>query len=162
MESCYKIHLEKGKSTTGNYYRESVLAEVNRRNKRVQPNSGMCGIKRLDDNAPCDFSLFPLLKECLAGWKVNSSSSPSDQPFSTIFHINTQDCADISARGRKTAKVCCGRQSALKCCSRRKSLWWGEHTLPQGFHTKMKHPCNLDWNWADQFSAHLTDVKVSY
>ena len=25
----------------------------------------------------------------------------------------------------------------------------------------MKHPCNLDWNWADQFSAHLTDVKVS-
>ena len=45
---------KEGKSTTGKYYRESMLAEVNRFYKRAWPNTGVRRINLFHDNAPAD------------------------------------------------------------------------------------------------------------
>ena len=86
---------EEGKSITGKYYRESVLAEDNHFYKRVRSTTGMRGIKLLLDNTHahagasrrqelwnfaspsvnprlCHFLLLLHLKKYLAGWKFNS------------------------------------------------------------------------------------------
>ena len=87
----------KGSSVTGKFYRESVLTQLVDFYQKRRPRTGVCGIKLLHDNAPthksvriqeyltesglnvldhppyspdlspCDFWMFPRLKEMLAG-----------------------------------------------------------------------------------------------
>ena len=97
-----QIPVPKGSSITGKFYRESVLTQLVDFYQKCRPRNGVCGIKLLHDNAPahksatvqeylqesgldvldhppyspdlspCDFWLFPRLKEMLAGHRFES------------------------------------------------------------------------------------------
>ena len=97
-----QIPVPKGSSVTGKFYRESVLTQLVDFYQKRRPHTGVRGIKLLHDNAPahksamvqeylkesglnvfdhppyspdlspCDFWLFPRLKEMLAGQRFES------------------------------------------------------------------------------------------
>ena len=97
-----RIPVPKGSSVTGKFYRESVLTELVDFCQKRRPRTGVHGIKLLHDNAPahksttvqeylkesgldildhppyspdlspCDYWLFPRLKEMLAGHRFES------------------------------------------------------------------------------------------
>ena len=97
-----QIPVPKGSSVTGKFYRESVLTQLVDFYQKCRPRTSVCGIKLLHDNAPahksatvqeylkesgldvldhppyspdlvpCDFWLFPRLKEMLRGHRFES------------------------------------------------------------------------------------------
>ena len=97
-----QIPVPKGSSVTGKFYRESFLTQLVDFYQKRRPRTGVRGIKLLHDNAPahksamvqeylkesgldvldhppyspalspCDFCLFPRLKEMLAGHRFES------------------------------------------------------------------------------------------
>ena len=100
-----QIPVPKGSSVTGKFYRESVLTQLVDFYQKRRPYTGVRGIKLLHDNAPahksatvqeylkesglnvldhpayspdlspCDFWLFPRLKEMLAGSRCGIGSA---------------------------------------------------------------------------------------
>ena len=116
-----QIPVLKGSSVTGKFYRESVLTQLVDFYQKRRPRTGVCGIKLLHDNAPahksatvqeyqkesglnvldhppyspdlspCDFWLFPRLKEMLAGHRFESCCGIGSAVYQCLQHIPKED-----------------------------------------------------------------------
>ena len=116
-----QIPVPKGSSVTGKFYRESVLTQLVDFFQKRRPCTGVCGIKLLHDNAPahksamvqeylkesgldvldhppyspdlspCDFWLFPRLKEMLAGHRFESRCVIGSAVYQCLQHIPKED-----------------------------------------------------------------------
>ena len=116
-----QIPVPKGRSVTGKFYRESVLTALVDFYQKCRPRTGVCGIKLLHGNAPahksatvqeylkesgldvldhppyspdlspCDFWLFPRLKEMLAGHHFESRCSIGSAVYQCLQHIPIED-----------------------------------------------------------------------
>ena len=114
-----QIPVPKGSSVTEKFYRESVLTQLVDQKRR--PRTGVHGIKLLHDNAPahksatvqeylkesglhvldhppyspdlspCDFWLFPRLKEMLAGNHFESRCGIGSAVYQCLQHIAKED-----------------------------------------------------------------------
>ena len=112
-----QIPVPKGSSVTGKFYRESVLTQFTDFYQKRRPRTGVRGIKLLHDNAPahksatvqeylkesvldvldhpryspdlspCDFWLFPRLKEMLAGHRFESRCGIGSAVYQCLQHI---------------------------------------------------------------------------
>ena len=110
-----QIPVPKGSSVTGKFYRESGLTQLVDFYQKRRPCSGVCGIKLLHDNppahksttvqeylkeswlnvldhppyspdlSPCNFWLFPRLKEMLAGHRFESRCGIGSLPVSAAY-----------------------------------------------------------------------------
>ena len=115
------IRVPKGSSVTGKFYRESVLTQLVDFYQKRRPRNGVRGIKLLHDNAPahksatvreyqkesgldvldlpsyspylspCDFCLFPRLKEMLAGHRFESRCGIDSAVYQCLQHIPKED-----------------------------------------------------------------------
>ena len=115
------IPVPKGSSVTGKFYRESVLTQLVDFYQKRRPRTGVCGIKLLHDNAsarksatvqehlkksglnvldhppyspelsPCDFWLFPRLKEMLADHRFESCCGIGSAVYQCLQHIPKDD-----------------------------------------------------------------------
>ena len=111
------IPVLKGSSVTGKFYRESVITQLVDFYQKRRPRTGVRGIKLLHDNAPahksatvqeylkesrldvldhppyspdlspCDFWLFPRLKEILAGHRFESLCGIGSVVYQCLQHI---------------------------------------------------------------------------
>ena len=117
-----QIPVPKGSSVTGKFYRESVLTQLFDFYQKRRPCTGVRGIKLLHDNAPahksatvqeylkeswldvldhppyspnlspCDFWLFPRLKEMLAGHhRFESRCGIGSAVYQCLQHIPKED-----------------------------------------------------------------------
>ena len=116
-----QIPVPKGSSVTGKFYRESVLTQLVDFYQKRRRCTGICGIKLLHDNAPahksatvqeylkesgldvldhppyspdlspCDFWLFPRLKEMLAGHRFESCCGIGSVVYQCLQHIPKED-----------------------------------------------------------------------
>ena len=118
-----QIPVPKGSSVTGKFYRESVLTQLVDFYQKLRPRTSVCGIKLLHDNAPahksstvqeylkesgldvldhppyspdlfpCDFWLFPRLKEMLAGHRFESDCGIGSVVYQCLTqqHIPKED-----------------------------------------------------------------------
>ena len=111
----------KGSSVTGKFYRESVLTQLVDFYQKHRPRIGVRGIKLLHDNAPahksatvqeylkefgldvldhcpyspdlspCDFWLFPRLKEILAGHRFESCCGIGSAVYQCLQYVPIED-----------------------------------------------------------------------
>ena len=116
-----QILVPKGSSVTGKFYRESVLTQVVDFYQKRRLRTGVPGIKLLHDNAaghksttvqeylkecgldvldhppyspdlsPCDFWLFPRLKEMLVGHRFESRCGIGSAVYQCLQHIRKED-----------------------------------------------------------------------
>ena len=116
-----QIPVPKGSSVTGKFYRESVLTQLVDFYQKRRLCTSVCGIKLLHDNAPahksatvqehlkeseldvldhppyspdlppCDFWLFPRLKEMLAGHRFESRCGIGSAVYQCLQHIPKKD-----------------------------------------------------------------------
>ena len=116
-----QISVLKGSSVTGKFYGESVLTQLVDFYQKRTPPTGVRGIKLLHDNAPahksatvqeylkesgldvldhppyspdlspCDFWLFPRLKEMLAGHRFQSHCGIGSVVYQCLQHIPKED-----------------------------------------------------------------------
>ena len=116
-----QIPVPKGSSVTGKFYRESLLTQLVDFYQKHRPRTGVRGIKILHDNAPahksatvqeylkesgldvldyppyspdlspCDFWLFPRLKEMLAGHRFESRCGIGSAVYQCLQHIPKED-----------------------------------------------------------------------
>ena len=116
-----QIPVPKGSSVTGKFYRESVLTQLVDFYQKRRPRTGIHGIKLLHYNAPahksctvqeylkesgfdvldhppyssdlspCDFWLFPRLKEMLAGHRFESCCGIGRAVYQCLQHIPKED-----------------------------------------------------------------------
>ena len=120
MLPVLQIPVPKGSSVTGKFYRESVLTQLVDFYQKRRPRTGVRGIKLLHDNAPahksatvqeylkesglvldhppyspdlspCDFLLFPRLKEMLAGHHFESRCGIGSAVYQRLQHIPKED-----------------------------------------------------------------------
>ena len=119
--SVLQIPVPKGSSVTGKFYRESVLTQIVDFYKKRRPRTSVRGIKLHYDNAPahksatvqeylkesrlnvldhppyspdlspCDFWLFPRLKEVLAGYCSESGCGIRSVVYQCLQHIPKED-----------------------------------------------------------------------
>ena len=116
-----QIPVPKGSSVTGKFYRESVLTQLVDFYQKRRPRTGVRGIKLVHDNTqahksamvqeylkesgldvldhpsyspdlpPCDFWLFPRLKEMLAGHCFESRCGIGSSVYQCMQHIPSED-----------------------------------------------------------------------
>ena len=116
-----QIPVPKGSSVTGEFYRESVLTELDDFYQKRRSRTGVRSIKLLHDNAPahkstmvqeylkesgldvldhlpyspdlslCDFWLFPRLKEMLAGHRFESRCDIGSAIDQCLQHVPKED-----------------------------------------------------------------------
>ena len=128
----FQIPVPKGSSVTGKFYRESVLTQLVDFYQKRRPHTGVRSIKLLHDNAPayksatvqeylkesgldvldhppyssdlypCDFWLFPRLKEMLAGHRFESRCGIGSVVYQLLQHIPKEDyrAAFVQEMGR--------------------------------------------------------------
>ena len=126
----------KGSSVTGKFYRESVLTQLVDFYQKRRPRTGVRGIKLLHDNAPanksatvqeylkesgldvldhlpyspdmspCDFWLFPRLKEMLAGHRVESRCGIGSAVYQCLQHIPKEDYQAVFRKWVDRSKMC--------------------------------------------------------
>ena len=127
--SVLQIPVPKGSSVTGKFYRESVLTQLVDFYQKRRPRTGVRSIKLLQDNppahksatvqeylkeseldvldhppnspdlAPCDFWLFPRLKEMLAGHCFESRCGIGSVVYQCRQHIPKEDYRRRSGNG---------------------------------------------------------------
>ena len=127
--SVLQIPVLKGSSVTGKFYREGVLTQLVDFYQKRRPRTGVHGIKLLHDNAPahksatvqeylkesgldvldhptyspdlspCDFWLFPRLKEMLAGHRFESHCGIGSAVYQCLQHIPKEDYRAVSGNG---------------------------------------------------------------
>ena len=120
-----QIPVPKGSSVTGKFYRESVLTQLVDFYQKLGLRTGVHGIILLHDNAPahksatvqeylkesgldvldqppystdlspCDFWLFPKLKEMLVGHHFESRCSIGSAVHRCLQHIPNEDCRAV-------------------------------------------------------------------
>ena len=116
-----QIPVLKGSSVTGKFHRESLLTQLVDFYQKRRLGTGVCSIKLLHDNAPahnsatvqeylresgldvldhpphspnlspCDFWLFPRLKEMLAGHRFESRCGIGSAVYQCLQHIPKED-----------------------------------------------------------------------
>ena len=131
-----QIPVPKGSSVTGKFYRESVLTQLVDFCQKRRPRTGVRGIKLLHDNAtahksttvqeylkesgldvldhppyspdlsPCDFWLFPRLKEMLAGHRFESCCGIGSAVYQCLQHIPKEDCRAVFRKWVDRCKMC--------------------------------------------------------
>ena len=131
-----QIPVPKGSSVTGKFYRQSVLPQLVDFYQKRRPHTGVCGIKLLHDNAPahkstmvqeylkesgldildhppyspdlspCDFWLFPRLKEMLAGHRFESRCGISIAVYQCLQHIPKEDYRAAFQKWVDRCKMC--------------------------------------------------------
>ena len=131
-----QIPVPKGSSVTGKCYRESVLTQLVDFCQKRRPRTGVRGIKLLHDNAPahksatvqeylkesgldvidhppyspdlspCDFWLFPRLKEMLAGHRFESHCGIGSAVYQCLQHIPKEDYRAAFRKWVDWCKMC--------------------------------------------------------
>ena len=131
-----QIPVPKGSSVTGKFYRESVLTRLVFFYQKCRPHTGVRGIKLLHDNAPaqksatvqeylkesgldvldhppyspdlspCDFWLFPRLKEMLAWHRFESCCGIGSVVYQCLQHIPKEDFRAAFRKWVDRCKVC--------------------------------------------------------
>ena len=131
-----QIPVLKGNSVTGKFYRESVLTQLVDFYQKRRLRTGVCGIKVLHDNAlahksatvqeylkesgldvldhppygpdlsPCDFWLFPRLKEMLAGHRFESRCGIGSAVYQCMQHIPKEDYRAAFRKWVDRSKMC--------------------------------------------------------
>ena len=131
-----QIPVPKGSSVTGKFYRESVLTQLVDFYQKRRLRTGVRGIKLLHDNAsahksatvqeylkesgldvldhppyspdlsPCDFWLFPRLKEMLAGHRFESCCGIGSAVYQCLQHIPIEDYWAVSRKWVDRCKMC--------------------------------------------------------
>ena len=131
-----QILVPKGSSVTGKFYRESVLTQLVDFYQKRRPRTGVRGIKLLHDNAPahksatvqeylkesgldvldhppyspdlspCDFWLFPRLKEMLAGHRFESRCGIGSAVYQCLQHIPKEDYRAVFRKWVDRCKMC--------------------------------------------------------
>ena len=131
-----QIPVPKVSSITGKFYRESVLTQLVDFYQKHRLRTGVCGIKLLHDNAPahecasvqeylkdfkldvldhppyspdlspCDFWLFPRLKEMLAGHRFESSCGIGSAVFQCLQQITKVDYQAAFRKWVNRCKMC--------------------------------------------------------
>ena len=133
------IPVPKGSSVTGKFYRESVFTQLVDFYQKRRPRTGVRGIKLLHDNAPahksatvqeylkesgldvldhppyrpdlspCDFWLFPRLKEMLAGHHFESHCGIGSAVYQCLQHIPRVCAVDRHCRKMRQKNKCGAR-----------------------------------------------------
>ena len=131
-----QIPVLKGSSVTGKFYRESVLTQLVDFYQKHRSRTSVCGIKLLHDNAPahkstmvqeylkesgldvldhppyspdlfpCDFWLFPRLKEMLAGHRFESRCGIGSAVYQCLQHIPKEDYRAAFWKCEDRCKMC--------------------------------------------------------
>ena len=131
-----QIPVPKGSSVTGRFYIESVLAQLVDFYQKRRPRTAVRGIKLLHDNtlahksttvqeylkesglnvldhppystdlSPCDFWLFPRLKEMLAGHRFESRCGIGSAVYQRLQHIPTEDYRVAFRKWVDQCKMC--------------------------------------------------------
>ena len=131
-----QIPLPKGSSVTGKFYRESVLTQFVDFYQKCRPRTGVRCIKLLHDNAPanksttiqeylkepglnvldhppyspdlspCDFGLFPRLKEMLAGHRFESGCGIGSAVYQCLQYIPKEDYRAAFRKWVDQCKMC--------------------------------------------------------
>ena len=131
-----KIPVPKDSSVTGKFYRESVLTQLVDFYQKCRPRTGVRDIKLLHDNAPahksamiqeylkeswldvldhppyspdlspCDFWLFPRLKEMLAGHRCESCCGIGSAVYQCLQHIPKEDYQAAFRKWVDRCKMC--------------------------------------------------------
>ena len=131
-----QIPVAKGSSVTEKFYRESVLTQLVDFYQKCRPRTGVRGIKLLHDNAPahksatvqeylkesgldvsdhppyspdlspCDFWLFPRLKEMLAGHRFESRCGIGSAVHQCLQHIPKEDYQAAFRKWVDRCKTC--------------------------------------------------------
>ena len=131
-----QIPVPKGSSVTGKFYREGVLTQLVDFYQTRRPRTGVRGIKLLHDNAPahksatvqeylkesgldvldhppyspdlfpCDFWLFPRLKEMLAGHRFESRCGIGSAVYQCLQHIPKEDYRAAFRKWVDRCKMC--------------------------------------------------------
>ena len=137
-----QIPVPKGSSDTGKFYRESVLTQLFDFYQKHRPRTGIRGIKLLHDNAlahksatvqeylkesgldvldhppyssdlsPCDFWLFPKLKEMLAGHCFESRCGVGSVVYQCLQHIPKEDYWAAFRKWVDRCKMCVEAEGA--------------------------------------------------
>ena len=129
----FQIPVPKGSSVTGKFYRESVLTQLVDFYQKRRPRTGVSGIKLLHDNAPaqksatiqeylkesgldhppyipdlspCDFYLFPRLKEMLEGHRFESRCGIGSAVYQCLQHIPKEDYRAAFQKWVDRSKMC--------------------------------------------------------
>ena len=138
-----QIPVAKGSSVTGKFYRESVLTQLVDFYQKRRPRTGVRGIKLLHDNAPahksatvqeylkesglvvldhplhspklspCDFWLFPRLKEMLTGHRFESRCGIGSAVYQCLQHIPKEDCRAAFWKWVDRCKSVCGGRRGI-------------------------------------------------
>ena len=131
-----QIPVLKGSSVTGKFYRGSVLTQLVDFYQKRRPRTSVRGIKLLHDNAlahkstmvqeylkesgldvldhspyspdqsPCDFWLFPRLKEMLAGHRFESRCGIGSAIYQCLQHIPKEDYRAAFWKWADRCKMC--------------------------------------------------------
>ena len=131
-----QIPVPKGSSVSGKFYRESVLTQLVDFYQKHRTRTGVHGIKLLHDNtpadkyatvqeyleesglvfldhppyspdlSPCDFWLFPRLKEMLAGHRFESSCGIGSAVYQCLQHIPKEDYQAAFRKWVDRCKMC--------------------------------------------------------
>ena len=131
-----QIPVPKGSSVTGKFYRESVLTQLVDFYQKRRPCTGVRSIKLLHDNAPthksvtvqeylkesgldvldhppyspdlspCDFWLFPRLKEMLTGHRFESRCGIGSVVYHCLQHIPKEDYQEAFWKWVDRCKMC--------------------------------------------------------
>ena len=131
-----QIPVPKGSFVTGKFYRESVLTQLVNFYQKRRLRTGVRGIKLLHDNAlayksalvheylkesgldvvdhppyspdlsPCDFWLFPRLKEMLAGHRFESRCGIGSAVYQCLQHIPKEDYRVVFRKWVDRCKMC--------------------------------------------------------
>ena len=131
-----QIPVPKGSSVSGKFYRESVLTQLVDFYQKSRPHTGVRGIKLLHDNtlalksatvqeylkesgldvldhpsyspdlSPCDFWLFPRLKEILAGHRFESRCGIGSVVYQCLQHIPKEDYRAAFRKWVDRCKMC--------------------------------------------------------
>ena len=126
----------RGSSVTGKFYRESVFTELVDFYQKCRPHTSVCGINLLHDNAPahksamvqeylkesvlnvldhppyspdlspCDFWLFPIVKEMLAGHRFESRRGIGSAVYQFLQHIPKEDYRAAFRKWVDRCKMC--------------------------------------------------------
>ena len=137
-----QIPVPKSSSVTGKYYRESVLTQLVHFYQKCRPRTGVHGIKLLHDYAPahksatvqeylkesgldvldhppyspdlspCDFWLFPRLKEMLAWHLFESRLGIGSVVYQCLKHIPKEDYQAAFLKWVDQCKMCVGADGA--------------------------------------------------
>ena len=131
-----QIPVPKGSSVTGNYYRESILTQLVDFYQKRRLRTGFCSIKSFHDNtpahksatvqeylkesgldvldnppyspdlSPCDFWLFPRLKEMLAGHRSESHCGIGIAVYQCLQHIPKENYRAAFLKWVDRCKMC--------------------------------------------------------